>query len=65
VSLKSFHILFITASVLLSALLAAYAAMNMNGAARILWIVGSVAFGVTLTWYGNKFIQKMKGIGKA
>jgi hypothetical protein len=61
-SLKSFHILFITVSTLLSLFVATFAISNMEGIERIMWTGGSVVFGIGLIYYGTKFLQKMKAI---
>ncbi|TDI73368.1 MAG: hypothetical protein E2O84_07370 [Bacteroidetes bacterium] len=61
-SLKSFHILFITVSVLLSVFVAVFAMSNMDGIERISWMGGSIVFGIGLVWYGSRFLKKMKAI---
>ena len=61
-SLKTFHIVFITVSTVLSFGMAAYAFFEVEGGMRFLWIVLSLAIGIVLILYGQAFMKKMKDI---
>ena len=60
--LKAFHIFFIVVCTLLALIVAAYAALEMTGLNRILWVAGSLLSGVGLIFYGNRFLKKMKDV---
>ncbi len=62
-SLKAFHIAFITLSALLTFGLAAYAFFEVEGPLRFVWTLGAVAMGGVLITYGIRFLKKMKDIG--
>lgn len=61
-SLKTFHIVFITVSTLLSFGMAAYAILEVEGGIRFLWVVLSLTVGIVLILYGKAFMKKMKDI---
>ena len=61
-SLKVFHIVFITVSTVLSFGLAAYAWIEVEGALRLLWVALALGLGVVLILYGRAFMNKMKDI---
>jgi ABC-type uncharacterized transport system permease subunit len=64
-SLKAFHIVFVTASVLLAFGFAAWAFLNYADTRRIADLatgVGSVFSGVGLLVYGRYFLKKLKNI---
>lgn len=61
-SLKTFHIVFITVSTLLSFGMAAYAILEVEGGIRFLWVVLSLTVGIVLILYGQAFMKKMKDI---
>ncbi len=60
--LKAFHIFFIAVCTLLALVMAVFAAMEMTGLNRILWITGSIVSGVGLVVYGVRFLRKMKDV---
>jgi len=60
--LKAFHIFFIVVCTLLALVVAAFAAMEMTGLSRILWMGGSLISGVALVFYGIRFLKKMKDV---
>lgn len=60
--LKAFHIFFIVVCTLLALIVAAYAALEMTGLNRILWVAGSLLSGVGLIFYGIRFLKKMKDV---
>jgi hypothetical protein len=61
-SLKVFHIVFITVSTVLSFGLAAYAWVEVEGGLRLLWVALSLGLGIVLILYGRAFMKKMKDI---
>lgn len=64
-SLKAFHIVFVTASVLLAFGLAAWAFVNYAEAHRPIDLaagIGSTVAGLGLLAYGRYFLKKLKGI---
>ena len=65
-SLKAFHIVFITASTLLSFGFGVWSLRNYftpNGAALDLYLGGlSVIAGAGLIWYGKYFLRKLKSV---
>ena len=64
-SLKAFHIIFVTASVLLAFGVAAWAFVNYADTRRITDLaagIGSVFSGVGLLVYGRYFLKKLKNI---
>lgn len=64
-SLKAFHIVFITASVLLAFGVAAWSLVNFFDGRRMMDLgfgLGSAAAGVGLVVYGRYFLRKLKNI---
>lgn len=64
-SLKAFHIVFVTASVLLAFGLAAWAFVNYTETRRMTDLaagIGSSVAGVGLLAYGRYFLKKLKNI---
>lgn len=64
-SLKAFHIVFVTASVLLAFGIAAWAFVNYAEIRRTIDLaagIGSTLAGVGLLVYGRYFLKKLKGI---
>jgi len=65
-SLKAFHIVFVTASTLLALVLGAWSLNEYfrNGASTNYLIggVGSFVAGAGLIWYGKYFLKKLKNI---
>lgn len=64
-SLKAFHIVFVTASVLLAFGLAAWAFVSYSEAHRITDLatgIGSFVAGIALLVYGRYFLKKLKDI---
>jgi len=62
-SLKSFHVLFISASVLLAFYFAAWCLTGSPaGAGRVAAGLGSLATGVALIGYEAWFLKKMRGV---
>ena len=64
-SLKAFHLVFVTASVLLAFAVAAWAFVNYSEARRtmdLFYGLGSVLSGVGLIVYGRYFLKKLKHI---
>ena len=59
-SLKSFHIVFISLSVILAGGSAVYAVSAVEGSMGYVWAVVAVAAGVGLVIYGRRFLAKMK-----
>jgi hypothetical protein len=62
-SLRAFHLLFITLSVLLAAFFAAWALGQYRAEQRILYVVtaaGSFACAAGLVWYGMLFQRKTR-----
>jgi len=62
-SLKAFHIAFITLSALLTFGLAVYAMTSVEGTMRFAWAALAVAGGILLVLYGIRFLKKMKHVG--
>jgi hypothetical protein len=64
-SLKAFHLVFITASVLLAFGFAAWSLVNFSDGRRLADLgfgLGSTALGVGLVIYGRYFLKKLKHI---
>jgi hypothetical protein len=64
-SLKAFHLVFITASVLLAFGFAAWSLVNYSDTRRTMDLVfgiGSGLIGFTLIFYGRYFLKKLKHI---
>ena len=64
-SLKAFHIVFITASVLLAFGVAAWSLVNFSDGRRLTDLgfgLGSASLGVGLVIYGRYFLKKLKNI---
>lgn len=64
-SLKSFHIVFIAASVMLCLVLAAWCFLNYRASgasSQLLWAGISAASGLGLVAYGGYFLRKLKNI---
>lgn len=64
-SLKAFHLVFVTASVLLAFAVAAWAFVNYSEAQRpmdLFYGLGSALCGVGLIVYGRYFLKKLKHI---
>jgi len=61
-SLKIFHIVFISVSTLLSFGMAAYAWFEVEGGLRLLWVALSLVLGIGLIIYGRAFMKKIKEI---
>jgi hypothetical protein len=64
-SLKAFHVVFITASVLLAFGVAAWSFVNFSYAQRgvdLVYGIGSTVIGVGLIVYGRFFLKKLKNI---
>jgi len=64
-SLKAFHLLFITLSVILTAFFAAWAAARYSAARDITYAVvaaGSLAAGLGLVLYGARFQRKTRNL---
>lgn len=64
-SLKAFHIVFVTASVLLAFGLAAWAFVNYADTGRITDLaagIGATVTGIGLLIYGRYFLRKLKDI---
>jgi len=64
-SLRAFHVLFITMSVILTAFVAAWAAGQYQTAHDVTYAAGgvlSLASGVALAFYGAAFLRKTKGL---
>jgi len=59
-SLKSFHLAFVTVSALLSGMLAYYAFTSLAGPMRIVWSLAAVAAAVVIVIYGIRFRRKMQ-----
>ncbi len=62
-SLRAFHLVFIAASVILAAFLAAWAGAQFRLDHRVgdgLTAVGALAFGGGLAWYGAAFQRKTR-----
>lgn len=61
-SLKAFHIAFITVSSLLTFGLAVYAFLRVEGAMGFVWALAAILGGAALIVYGMRFLKKMKDI---
>jgi hypothetical protein len=65
VSLKAFHLFFVTVCILLAAFVAAWATGEYradHGAAYIVTAIGSAAFGAALAFYGVAFQRKVRDL---
>jgi len=66
-SLKAFHVLFITASSALSVGCGVWGVKNFLGAdgsaTDLIFGLGSLAVGVALVVYGKYFLRKLKNVG--
>jgi hypothetical protein len=65
-SLKAFHIVFVTASILLAFGFGAWSLLHYRDEGRTLDLVfgvGSVAAGIGLIIYGRAILRKLKNIG--
>ena len=62
-SLKVFHIVFISISALLALGLAGYAVSELTGWTRFIWAGFSLASGIGLAFYGRRFLKRMKHVG--
>ena len=65
-SLKAFHLVFVTVSVLLSLGFGVWAITDYQksgSTASLCWGVGSFAAAVALVVYGRWFLRKLKGVG--
>ena len=58
-SLKVFHIVFITVSILLSFGMAAYAWFEVENGLRLVWVALAILVGVGLILYGRAFLKKI------
>jgi hypothetical protein len=64
-SLRAFHVLFITVSVVLAALVAAWAMGQYQLVHDRVYLIGSIAAalsGAALAMYANAFLRKTKGL---
>lgn len=64
-SLKAFHLIFVSASIAVSVFLGVWAGMNYRQTGARIDLVYSVASGlavVALLWYGKYFLKKLKHI---
>ena len=64
-SLKAFHIFFVSVSFLLSLGVSFWAfrgSSGEEGSSRVLLGAGAVLFAVALVWYGKWFLGKLKGV---
>jgi hypothetical protein len=59
-SLKSFHIVFISLSVILAGGSAVYAVSAVEGSMGYVWAALAAAAGIGLIQYGRRFLEKMK-----
>ncbi len=64
-SLKSFHIVFISLSVILAGGSAVYAVSAVQGAMGYVWASVAAASGIGLVLYGRRFLAKMKQLEAA
>ena len=62
-SLKAFHIAFITVSTLLTFGMGAWAFFEVDGAMRFVWLLAALLVGALLIIYGMRFLKKMKHLG--
>ncbi|MCH8122614.1 MAG: hypothetical protein IH853_05780 [Bacteroidetes bacterium] len=62
-SLKAFHIAFITVSTLLTFGMGVYAFLEVDGAMRFVWTLAALLAGILLIVYGMRFLKKMKHLG--
>ncbi len=62
-SLKAFHIAFISISAVLTFGLAVYSMTTVEGSMRFAWAALAVAGGILLVLYGIRFLKKMKHVG--
>ncbi len=64
-SLKTFHIFFVTVSILLSLGFACWAFgeyRRVESAANLFRVGGALLFAIVLAWYGRWFLHKLKGV---
>ena len=64
-SLKAFHIFFVSVSFLLSLGVSFWAfrgSSGEEGSSQVLLGAGAVLFAVALVWYGKWFLGKLKGV---
>lgn len=65
-SLKTFHLIFVTAAILLALGCAAWAVQNYRaegGLGNLLFGIGSALVGVALIVYERYFLKKTRGLG--
>lgn len=65
-SLKAFHLVFVTVTTMLSFVVAGWAVMQFLDTRQPGYLaaaVGAVACGVAMVYYGKVFLKKLKGIG--
>jgi hypothetical protein len=65
-SLKAFHLVFVTVTTMLSFVVAGWAGMQFMDTGRMGYIaaaVGALACGAAMVYYGKVFLKKFKDIG--
>jgi len=65
-SLKAFHLVFITVTTMLSFVVAGWAGMQFYDTRRtgyLAAVAGALAFGAAMVYYGKIFLKKFKDIG--
>jgi hypothetical protein len=65
-SLKAFHLVFVTVAALLTLVMAGWAVLQFVDTRRPVYlagVAGAVACGGMLIWYGRYFLRKLKNIG--
>ena len=65
-SLKAFHVLFVTVSVILAVgfgVWAIYEYKRTGDVSSLIWGIVSLLAAAGLVWYGRWFLRKLKGVG--